>query len=46
VNDPAYTALFGPYAARHLAIYVHDKEHQHDHDHHECCGDEEHNHNG
>ncbi|WP_413692242.1 zinc ABC transporter ATP-binding protein ZnuC [Psychromonas sp. KJ10-2] len=47
VNDPAYTALFGPYAARHLAIYVHDKEHQHDHDHnHECCGDGEHNHNG
>tara|TARA_R110001583_G_scaffold4077_7_gene24373 strand:- start:601 stop:1356 length:756 start_codon:yes stop_codon:yes gene_type:complete len=32
VNDPAYTALFGPYAARHLAIYVHDKQHQHDHE--------------
>ncbi|WP_160064360.1 zinc ABC transporter ATP-binding protein ZnuC [Psychromonas sp. L1A2] len=47
VNDPAYTALFGPYAARHLAFYVHDKEHQHDHEHHhECCGNEEDSKNG
>ena len=34
VNDPAYAELFGPYAARHLAFYIHDKQHQHDHEHH------------
>lgn len=44
VNDPAYTALFGPYAARHLAIYVHDKQHQHDHEN--GCSNKEHNCNG
>ena len=44
VNDPAYTALVGPYAARHLAIYVHDKQHQHDHEN--GCSNKEHNCNG
>lgn len=39
VNDPAYTELFGPYAARHLAIYIHDKQHQHDHQNN--CGCDE-----
>jgi len=46
VNDPAYTELFGAHAARHLAFYVHDKEHQHEHDpqhkhEHDCGCDEE-----
>jgi len=43
VNDPAYTELFGPYAARHLAIYVHDTKHEHEHHHeneHNCCDDQ------
>jgi len=32
INDPAYTELFGAHAARHLAFYVHDKEHKHEQD--------------
>jgi len=33
VSHPAYAELFGPHAASHLAVYIHEKEHQHDHDH-------------
>lgn len=32
VSDPAYAALFGSHAAKHLALYVHQKEHEHNHD--------------
>jgi len=30
VSDPAYADLFGPHAASHLAVYIHEKEHKHD----------------
>ena len=30
VGDPAYTELFGPHAASHLAVYIHEKGMQHD----------------
>jgi zinc transport system ATP-binding protein len=33
-SDPAYAELFGAHAVEHLAVYVHDQNHQHDH----CCG--------
>lgn len=29
-NDPAYAELFGAHAVEHLAVYVHDQNHQHD----------------
>jgi zinc transport system ATP-binding protein len=29
-SDPAYAELFGPSAARELAVYVHDPEHRHE----------------
>lgn len=31
VSDPAYAALFGSHAARHLALYIHGKDNTHDH---------------
>jgi zinc transport system ATP-binding protein len=31
VSDPAYAALFGPHAASHLALYIHEKGHEHNH---------------
>lgn len=30
-GHPAYAELFGPLAVNHLAVYVHDRNHQHDH---------------
>lgn len=32
VSDPAYAQLFGKHAANHLALYVHEKQHEHNHD--------------
>lgn len=32
-SDPAYAELFGAHAVEHLAVYVHDQNHQHDHCH-------------
>lgn len=40
VTDPAYAELFGPKAASHLSVYLHEKEHQHSHD---CDCDKENN---
>ncbi|WP_413701848.1 zinc ABC transporter ATP-binding protein ZnuC [Psychromonas sp. KJ10-10] len=37
VSDPAYAQLFGPHAANHLALYIHEKGHNHDHDHNHHC---------
>lgn len=32
-SDPAYVELFGQHAVDHLAVYIHDQNHQHD----QCC---------
>jgi zinc transport system ATP-binding protein len=29
VNHPAYSELFGPHAAKNLAVYIHEKQHNH-----------------
>jgi len=38
VNDPAFAELFGPRAARELALYAHHHDHQHGHEHEHAHG--------